>query len=80
MDTFVGPATWRASAEPDMAKNLTIEWKGDTAVIHTEFDNLRVWSREGDLPGESTPVAFLTCRSAANYWLVGARRVHICRF
>ncbi|KAL1405059.1 hypothetical protein Q8F55_008682 [Vanrija albida] len=57
--TLVGPATWRATAEPDLAKDLRVEWKGDRAVLHTEFDTLRVWSREGDLPKEaSTYVGF----------------------
>ncbi|WOO86130.1 Alpha-1,6-mannosylglycoprotein 6-beta-N-acetylglucosaminyltransferase B [Vanrija pseudolonga] len=66
MDTIVGPATWRASAEPDMAKNLTIEWRGDTAVIHTEFDNLRVWSSEGDLPGQP-PTSGWSAQDASTY-------------
>lgn len=51
VETPTGPLSWCMLAESGVPKNVTVSVSRGKALVHTEFDKLRVWTTEGDMPG-----------------------------
>ncbi|TXT07354.1 hypothetical protein VHUM_03074 [Vanrija humicola] len=45
-------------AESAVPRNVSVSHSGGKAIVHTEFDDLRVWTTEGDRPGEPERAGF----------------------
>ncbi|KAL1411983.1 hypothetical protein Q8F55_002978 [Vanrija albida] len=62
VETPTGPFSWCMLAESGVPRNVTVSLSRGKAIVHTEFDDLKVWTTDGDMPGAPARVGWPAAR------------------